>query len=77
MGGTLPAHPSRPHVRLTQHSGDSDEITTLIRSGEAELAYTVNPLSRQDIEGLHIGDGEVVLPPGWRTDFPDPCRSRC
>ncbi|GAB3440323.1 LysR family transcriptional regulator [Actinophytocola sediminis] len=61
-------------VRLTQHSGDSDEIATLIRSGEAELAYTVTPMSRQGIQCAHIGDGEVVLalPPGWRTDFPDP-----
>lgn len=61
-------------VRLTQHSGDSEEIAALIRSGEAELAYTVTPMSRQGIDCTHIGDGEVVLalPPGWRTEFPDP-----
>ena len=61
-------------VRLTQHSGDPDEIATLIRSGEAELAYTVTPMVRQGIECTHIGDGEVILamPPGWRTEFPDP-----
>jgi DNA-binding transcriptional LysR family regulator len=61
-------------VRLTEHSGDADEIAALIRSGEAELAYTVTPMSRQGIECTHIGDGEVILalPPGWRTEFPDP-----
>jgi DNA-binding transcriptional LysR family regulator len=61
-------------VRLTQHDGDADEIVALIRSGEAELAYAVAPVSRQGIDCVHIGDGEVVLalPPGWRTEFPDP-----
>ncbi|EHR50652.1 transcriptional regulator [Saccharomonospora marina XMU15] len=61
-------------VRLTQHHGDTDDIVALIRSGEAELAYTVSSVSRQGIECVHVGDGEVVLalPPGWRTEFPDP-----
>jgi LysR family transcriptional regulator, nitrogen assimilation regulatory protein len=61
-------------VRLIQHDGDTDDIVALIRSGEAELAYTVTPVSRQGIDCVHIGEGEVVLalPPGWRTDFPDP-----
>ncbi len=61
-------------VRLTQHDGDADEIVALIRSGQAELAYAVAPVSRQGIDCVHIGDGEVVLalPPGWRTEFPDP-----
>ncbi|MCT2581869.1 LysR family transcriptional regulator [Actinophytocola gossypii] len=61
-------------VRLIQHDGDSDDIVALIRSGEAELAYTVSPVSRQGIDCVHIGEGEVVLalPPGWRTEFPDP-----
>lgn len=61
-------------VRLTQHDGDTDEIVTLIRSGAAELAYTVSPVSRQGIECLHIGQGEIVLalPAGWRNELPDP-----
>ncbi|PRX46680.1 DNA-binding transcriptional LysR family regulator [Prauserella shujinwangii] len=61
-------------VRITQHHGDTDDIVALIRSGEAELAYTVSPVSRQGIDCVHVGDGEVVLalPPGWRTEFPDP-----
>lgn len=61
-------------VRLTQHNGDTDEIVALIRSGEAELAYTVAPVTRQGIECTRIGAGEVVLalPPGWRNEFPDP-----
>lgn len=61
-------------VRLTQHDGDSDEISTLIRSGAAELAYTVTPVSRQGIECRHIGHGEIVLalPLGWGSDLPDP-----
>ncbi|WP_395105410.1 LysR family transcriptional regulator [Actinomadura sp. SCN-SB] len=61
-------------VRLTQHDGDTEEIAALIRTGEAELAYTTAPVTRQGIECTHIGDGEVVLalPPGWRTEFPDP-----
>ncbi|TWE22435.1 DNA-binding transcriptional LysR family regulator [Prauserella muralis] len=61
-------------VRLMQHYGDTEDIVGLIRSGEAELAYTVTPVSRHGIECIHVGDGEVVLalPPGWRTEFPDP-----
>lgn len=61
-------------VRLIRHDGDTDDIVALIRSGEAELAYTVTPVSRQGIDCVHIGEGEVVLalPPGWRDDFPDP-----
>ncbi|WP_187271879.1 LysR family transcriptional regulator [Aeromicrobium terrae] len=61
-------------VRLTQHDGDTDEIVTLIRSGAAELAYTVSPVSRQGIACQHIGQGEIVLalPPGWRLDLPNP-----
>lgn len=61
-------------VRLTQHHGDAEDIVALIRSGEAELGYTVSPVSRQGTECVHVGDGEVVLalPPGWRTEFPDP-----
>ncbi|TDD81472.1 LysR family transcriptional regulator [Actinomadura darangshiensis] len=61
-------------VRLTQHDGDTDEIVALIRTGEAELAYTVAPVTRHGIECTRIGAGEVVLalPPGWRNEFPDP-----
>lgn len=61
-------------VRLTQHDGDTDEIATLIRSGAAELAYTVTPINRQGIECTHIGQGEIVLaiPPAWHDDLPDP-----
>lgn len=61
-------------VRLTQYDGHTDEIVHLIRSGAAELAYTVSPVQRQGIECEHIGVGEVVLamPPGWHDDFPDP-----
>ncbi|GAA1911263.1 LysR family transcriptional regulator [Nocardioides hwasunensis] len=61
-------------VRLTQHDGDTDEIVSLIRSGAAELAYTVTPVSRQGIECTHIGQGEIVLvlPRGWGHDLPDP-----
>lgn len=65
-----------PHitVRLTQHDGETDEIVSLIRSGAAELAYTVTPVSRQGIECTHIGQGEIVLalPRGWGHDLPDP-----
>ncbi|TQL69097.1 DNA-binding transcriptional LysR family regulator [Nocardioides albertanoniae] len=61
-------------LRLTQHDGDTDEIATLIRSGAAELAYTVGPISRQGIECRHIGQGEILLalPLGWGDDLPDP-----
>ena len=61
-------------VRLTQHDGDTDEIVTLMRSGAAELAYTVSPVVRQGIDCLHIGQGEIVLalPPGRHDDVPDP-----
>lgn len=61
-------------VRLTQHDGDGDEISTLIRSGAAELAYTVSPVTRHGIECRHIGHGEIVLalPLGWGSDLPDP-----
>lgn len=61
-------------VRLTQHGGDPEDIVHLIRSGAAELAYTVTPVSRQGIECVHIGQGEIVLvlPAGWRNDLPDP-----
>ena len=61
-------------VRLTQHDGDTDEIATLIRSGAAELAYTVTPVNRQGIDCTHIGQGEIVLaiPPAWHDDLPDP-----
>ena len=61
-------------VRLTQHDGEIDEIVSLIRSGAAELAYTVTPVSRQGIECTHIGQGEIVLalPRGWGNDLPDP-----
>lgn len=66
-------HP-RITLRLTQHDGDSDEIASLVRSGAAELAYTVSPVSRQGVECTHIGHGEVVLalPLGWGTALPDP-----
>ncbi|WP_375002674.1 LysR family transcriptional regulator [Aeromicrobium sp. CTD01-1L150] len=66
-------HP-RITVRLTQHDGHTDEIVALIRSGAAELGYTVSPVSRAGIECTHIGQGEVVLalPPGWRGELPDP-----
>ncbi|MGN9781248.1 LysR family transcriptional regulator [Nonomuraea sp. ZG12] len=61
-------------VRLKQHDGDTDELVHLIRSGEAELAYAVAPVSRQGIDCFRIGEGEVVLalPPSWRAEFPDP-----
>jgi len=61
-------------VRLTQHDGDTDEIVSLIRSGAAELAYTVSAVSRQGIVCTHIGQGEIVLalPRGWGRDLPDP-----
>ena len=61
-------------VRLTQHDGDTSEIATLIRSGAAELAYTVTPVSHQGVECTHIGQGEIVLalPLGWGDDLPDP-----
>lgn len=61
-------------LRLTQHDGDTDEIVTLIRSGAAELAYTVRPVSRQGVECRHIGQGEIVLalPLGWGENLPEP-----
>lgn len=61
-------------LRLTQHGGDTEEIVTLLRSGAAELAYTVSPVSRHGIVCQHIGHGEIVLalPIGWRDDLPDP-----
>lgn len=61
-------------VRLTQHKGTIDDIVALIRSSEAELAYTLTPVSRQGIDCMHVGDGEIVLalPPAWQTDLPDP-----
>jgi len=61
-------------IRLTQHDGDTDEIATLIRSGAAELAYTVSAVNRQGLDCQHIGQGEIVLaiPPAWRDDLDDP-----
>lgn len=61
-------------VRLTQHDGDVDEIASLLRSGHAEMAFTVRPVTRQSIDCRLIGSGEILvaLPAGWGTDWPDP-----
>ncbi len=72
--GDFRRHYPQITVRLTQHDGDTGEIAALIRSGAAEIAYTVSPMSQPGVECAHIGQGEIVLalPLGWGGDLPDP-----
>ncbi|MCP9952608.1 LysR family transcriptional regulator [Actinomadura madurae] len=66
-------------LRLTQHHGDTDEIVALIRTGEAELAYTVAPVTRQGIECVHIGEGRSSsrCRPAGATSSPTRSPSPC
>lgn len=61
-------------VRLTQHDGPTSDLVHLVRSGEAEIAFSLDSVTRNGVACDHLADGELILavPPMMAAVLPDP-----